>query len=77
MNLTYSDGIFNRIRSYLYDDKNSLIFLFGDRYSGKTELLQLLHDKDENNLKFYIEINDKSISLVRICLIETLIYLTN
>ncbi|MDF2700589.1 MAG: Nucleoside phosphorylase-like [Haloplasmataceae bacterium] len=72
--MKYYDKISLRINSYLQDDKNSLIIFLGDKYSGKTELLSYLYNKDINEFKFHISFNQQNneISIVKMCFFKIL-----
>lgn len=68
-------NVWGNIEEYIYNDKNSLVFLLADKYYGKTEMLNYFMQRDQNKYKFLIE--NKTIeeerSLVRICFLKLLV----
>ena len=69
----FSD-IWNDIKTNIYNDKNSLIFLFGDKYYGKTEMLKYFIEQDKNTYKCLLESDSykSQCSLIRICFLKLL-----
>lgn len=67
-------SIWENIKPYVTDDKNSLILLFGDKYYGKTEMLNYFIKNDKNTYRYLIENTDiqDDVSLVRICFFKLL-----
>jgi len=68
------NSIWMDIKRYVSNDRNSLIILFGDKYYGKTEMLQYFIEEDENQYKYLIKNDDmeESMSLIRICFLKVL-----
>lgn len=67
-------AIWNDIKENIYNDKNSLVFLLGDKYYGKTEMLNYIIEQDENRYKYLLE-NDSyksQCSLIRTCFLKLL-----
>lgn len=68
------NNVWKDIEEYIYNDKNSLVFLLADKYYGKTEMLNYLMQRDNNKYKFIIEYKSvqEEMSLVRICFLKVL-----